>query len=169
MASSATELYLTGLRNAHAVEQQAIQLLQRQVERLENYAALEQRMREHIEESRTQAKRIETVLEGFNSSNSTLKDLGLAAMGNLAALAHVTAPDEVVKNSFANYAFEHFEIAAYRSLLVLAEAAGDASGPKLLRDSLAEEERMAQWIADHLEETTRTYLTLETSGRTAGV
>ena len=35
MASSAQDIYLSGLRNAHALETQAIQLLARQVERLE--------------------------------------------------------------------------------------------------------------------------------------
>jgi ferritin-like metal-binding protein YciE len=75
----------------------------------------------------------------------------------------------VIKNTFANYAFEHYEIATYRSLLAMADAAGDASAPTALRESLAEEERMAQWIADHLDETTRTYVRLESSGQKAGV
>ncbi len=169
MATTPAELYVTGLRNAHAVEAQAIQLLQRQAERLENYPAMLARMREHIEESRNQQQRIERILESLGTSHSSLKDMGLGLMGNLAALAHAPAPDEVVKNSFANFAFEHYEIAAYRSLLVLAEAAGDNQGPGLLRESLQEEEAMARWISDHLEETTRTFLQRSVAGKTAGV
>ena len=58
------EIYTTGLRNQHAVENQAIELLSRQVERLENYPEMEARMRQHIEESRSQAQRLEELLGG---------------------------------------------------------------------------------------------------------
>jgi ferritin-like metal-binding protein YciE len=169
MANSIQDLYITGLRNAHAVETQAMQLLQRQVERLENYPDMVVRMKEHIEESRTQSVRLERILERFGTSHSALKDAGLALMGNLAALAHVPAADEVLKNSFANYAFEHFEIASYRGLLEMAQAAGDQAAIGPLQESLQEEIKMAEWIGEHLPETVRTYISLETSGQTAGV
>ena len=169
MASTINDLYITGLINAHALENQAVQLLSRQVERLENYPEMEQRMREHIEESRRQEARIDEILRALGTSASTVKDVGLSIMGNLAAMTHAAAQDEVIKNTFANYAFEHYEIASYRSLLVMAEAAGDTSAMAPLRESLAEEERMAQWISDHLDSTTRTYMRLTTSGQKAGV
>ena len=38
-------------------------------------------------------------------------------MGNLAAIGHAVMQDEVMKNTFASYAFEHFEIASYRALM----------------------------------------------------
>jgi ferritin-like metal-binding protein YciE len=37
-------------------------------------------------------------------------------MGNAATALHAPAPDEVVNNTFANYALEHQEIAAYTSI-----------------------------------------------------
>ena len=169
MASSVRDLYVTGLVNAHALENQAVQLLSRQVERLEDYPQMEQRMRQHIDESRRQEARLEEILRALGTSPSAIKDVGLSIMGNLAAVAHAPAKDEVIKNTFANYAFEHYEIATYRSVLAMADVAGDASASTALRESLAEEERMAQWIADHLDETTRTYMRLESSGQKAGV
>jgi ferritin-like metal-binding protein YciE len=169
MASSVRDLYVTGLVNAHALENQAVQLLSRQVERLENYPQLEQRMRQHIDETRRQEARLAEILRALGTSPSTVKDVGLSIMGNLAAMAHAPAQDEAIKNTFANYAFEHYEIATYRSLLAMADVAGDASASTALRENLAEEERMAQWIADHLDETTRTYVRLESSGQKAGV
>ena len=165
----AQEVYVSGLRNQHAVEKQAIQLLERQVGRLENYPEMEARMREHIAESEQQAKRIEEMLSAFGSSHSALKDMGLEFMGNMAALAHAPASDEVVKNTFANYAFEHYEIASYKSLLVLAEAVGHQDGLGLLRQSLQEEEAMARWIDEHIRPTTLTYVERSAAGRTAGV
>jgi len=169
MASSYKDLYITGLRNAHALENQAVELLRRQVERLENYPAMSERMRQHIEESRNQATRIERILDSLGTSHSSLKDVGLGIVGNLLALAHAPAPDEVVKNTFANFAFEHYEIASYRGLLTMAEVAGDTNGPKLLQESLDEEIRMAEWIDQHLPETVRTYMQRNVSGQKAGV
>src|ERR1700750_1248524 len=99
---TAREVFVTGLRNQHAIENQAIELLERQVGRLENYPEMVDRMRQHLEESRQQATRIEELLAGLNSSHSTLKDMVTSFMGNVAALGHASASDEVVKNTFAN-------------------------------------------------------------------
>ena len=169
MASSASDIYITGLKNAHALETQAVQLLSRQVERLENYPAMADQMRLHIDESKTQAQRLEEILQAHGTSHSSLKDMATGFMGNMAALAHAPMQDEVLKNTFANFAFEHFEIAAYRSLLIMAELAGDNSSPKLLTQSLNEEIRMAKWIEDNLDATTRKYMQLTASGQQAGV
>jgi ferritin-like metal-binding protein YciE len=169
MATSIQDIYVTGLTNAHALENQAVQLLSRQVERLENYPAMSERMRQHIEESRHQAARLERILERLGTSHSSIKDALTGFMGNMAALGHTLAPDEVIKNSFANFAFEHYEIATYKALLEMADAAGDAEAPALLRQSLDEEQRMAQWIDQHLPETIRTYMQLESTGQTSGV
>jgi ferritin-like metal-binding protein YciE len=51
----------------------------------------------------------------------------------------------------------------------MAEAVGDAHGPRLLQESLDEEIRMARWIEEHLDETTRTYMRLEATGQKSGV
>ncbi len=169
MASSIKDIYVNGLTNAHALEAQAVQLLSRQVERLENYPAMAERMRQHIEESRNQQARLQQILERQGTSPSTFKDAVTGFMGNMAAIGHTLAQDEVIKNSFANYAFEHFEIASYKALLEMADAAGDAEAPSLLRQSLDEEHRMAQWIDQHLPETIRTYMQLESAGLKSGV
>jgi ferritin-like metal-binding protein YciE len=166
---AARDTYVAGLRNQHAVEEQAISLLQRQVERLENYPEMEARMRQHIEESQQQARRLETLLGEFGSERSGLKDTMMSMVGNMAAITHAAASDEVMKNTFANYAFEHFEIASYKSLLELADLTGHASAVTALRQSLAEEEDMAQWIDAHLTGTTRTYVSRLSAGVKAGV
>jgi ferritin-like metal-binding protein YciE len=165
----ARDIYIVGLRNQHAVENQAVELLERQVGRLENYPEMADRMRQHIEESRAQAQRIEDMLASLGTSHSAMKDMAMSIVGNLLALGHAPAADEVVKNTFANYAFEHYEIASYQSLLTLAEAAGHAAGPSALRQSLQEEQSMAQWIADHIAPTTLRYVERTAAGQTAGV
>ena len=169
MADSLHETYITGLKNAHALEAQAIQLLSRQLERIENYPDHAAMIRTHLAESEAQQGRLEAILEAHGTSHSMLKDFVTGLTGNIAALAHAPMEDEILKNTFANYAFEHFEIAAYRSLIALAEAAGDAQAVPLLRQSLAEEEKTAQLIGATIEDTTLRYARREAAGQTAGI
>jgi ferritin-like metal-binding protein YciE len=168
-SQQALSIYTTGLRNQHAVENQAIELLERQVGRLENYPEMRERMRIHIDESRAQASRIDELLAALDTSASSVKDAALSFMGNMAALAHAPAPDEVVKNSFANYAFEHYEIASYKSLITIAEAVQHTDAIRLLGQSLKEEQAMAQWIDDHLKQVTVTFIQRSEQGEKAGL
>jgi len=158
------ELFVTGLVNAHAVEKQALSIMTPQLERIENYPEVADRLRLHIDETHNQIARLDELLEGLGTSSSTLKDMGLSMSGGMAAIAHSVAGDEIVKNSFANYAFEHFEIAAYKSLLVMAEDGGFAQATPLLKLSLKEEQDMAQWIDDSLPLVTRRYAALYAEG-----
>ncbi len=162
------DILILGLRNQHAVENQAIELLQRQVDRLENYPDLSNRMVEHIKESQQQAERLEQLLTRYDSSHSSMKDATMSLMGNLAALGHMLAADEVVKNSFANLAFENYEIASYRALITLSELCEDKQASVLLKESLAEEQAMAQFIERHIDPTTRLYIARLEQGETAG-
>jgi len=169
MASTLHETYVTGLTNAHALEVQAIQLLRRQVERLENYPEMSVKIEQHIAESEMQQQRLERLLEAHGTSPSSVKDFMTGMMGNIAALAHAPMQDEVVKNTFANYAFEHFEIASYRALIALAQVVGAEGDVATLQESLGEEERTAAWIGDRIEKVMLEYAMREDAGQTAGV
>ena len=157
---SLLKLFITGVVNAHAVEKQALSIMTPQVSRIEHYPEVAERLRLHIEETNGQIARLDEILADLETSNSMLKDLGLSMSGSMAAIAHSVAGDEILKNSFANYAFEHFEIAAYKSLLVLAEDGGFTQAVPLLKKSLGEEQSMAQWIDESLPLVTRRYATL---------
>jgi ferritin-like metal-binding protein YciE len=169
VTDTARDIYITGLCNQHAVENQAIELLERQVGRLENYPEMSDRIRAHIDESRHQAQRLEELLVRLGASHSALKDTMASIAGNFAALAHMPAQDEVLKNTFANFAFEHYEIAAYTSLIALADAVGHGGAKAALEQSLREEVAMANWIEENIATTTLTFLERSAAGRTAGV
>lgn len=162
------DVFLVGLRNAHAVEKQALSIMTPQVSRIEHYPEVADQLRLHIEETNQQIARLDELLEAFDSSGSALKDTALSLSGTMAALAHTPAGDEILKNSFANYAFEHFEIAAYKSLLVLADDGGFATATTLLSQSLAEEQRMAAWIDEALPTITRRYACLYAESGASG-
>ena len=163
-SESLRELFITGLVNAHAVEKQALSIMTPQVSRIYQYPEVAERLRLHIEETNGQIARLDEILAEFDSSGSALKDMGLSMTGSMAAIGHSVAGDEIIKNSFANYAFEHFEIVAYKSLLVMAEDGGFTAAMPLLQQSLGEEQAMAEWIDDTLPMVTRRYATLYAEG-----
>jgi ferritin-like metal-binding protein YciE len=161
MASKARDLFVTGLRNAHAMEIQARELMERQSERLTEYPDVKTRLQAHLRESEGQMKRLEQCLSSLGESNSAIKDTAQSFMANMMAIAHSMAGDEILKNTFANNAFEHFEIAAYKSLLALCGPAGADSARSLLEQSLREEEQMAAWVDQNVEKITMAYLNKE--------
>jgi ferritin-like metal-binding protein YciE len=130
---------------------------------------MRERMQRHIEESKEQARRLEELLSTLGTSESSFKDTMMSLTGNLMAIGHSTASDEVLKNTIANFAFEHYEIAAYRSLLVLADATRHRAGMSLLQASLSEEQAMADWIEQHIGPTTLRYVERSAAGQKAGV
>lgn len=160
-------IYVTGVRNAHALEKEAIQILERQIERLVDYPEVEARLRQHLAETNRQHERLDEILHSLGSDRSLLKDWITQLMGNAAAIAHVPMADEILKNTFANHAFEAFEIAAYKSLITMAEVTGHSHHVVSLRQSLEEEQRMAQWIFDNVDKVTRMYLEKEARGEKA--
>lgn len=141
-----TSLYLTGLRNAHALEAEALQIMGWQFARLEHYQEMRARLRQHIDETEGQQQRLMTILEAHGTDSSTFKDAMQALMGNMAAIGHSMAGDEILKNAFANYAFETFEIAAYKSLITMAERVGDRAAIDALRLNLEEEVAMQEFL-----------------------
>ena len=163
------EIYHVGLRNLHALEMTAIELTERQVERLEKYPEMAARLRAHKLESQSQAQRLEQILQRHGTSTSTAKNTVSSVMGNVAAALHAPAPDEILKDTFANYAFEHQEIAAYTSLIAMAERVGDTAAVTSLRQSLAEEESMAKFVGEHIVPTTTRFMDLTAADQKAKV
>lgn len=155
----ARSVFVTGLRNAHALETEAEQIIKRQLERMTDYPQMMQMLRTHLQETERQKERLDKILGSYSETTSALKEGAMAMMGNMAALAHVPASDEVLKNTFADLAFENYEIASYKSLITMAQACGANDAQSLLQQSLQEEQRMARWIDDNIEEITRQYMT----------
>lgn len=161
MADTARDIFVVGLRNAHAMEIQARELMERQSERLGDYPEVQARIKAHLQETNQQLKRLEQCLDQCGETTSTLKDTAQSMMANVMAMTHAMAGDEILKNTFANNAFENFEIAAYKSLLTLCSEAGMESARALLEASLKEEERMAAWVNENVATITRQYVARE--------
>ncbi|HET8789574.1 MAG TPA: ferritin-like domain-containing protein [Modicisalibacter sp.] len=155
---AAKERLIEWLRDAHAMEQQAEQMLRGQAERIEHYPEIKQRIEQHIEETINQAKRIESCMARYDASPSSMKDTAgkMTAMGQ--ALSGMFAGDEIVKGSIASYTFEHMEIASYKTLVATAELVGDTETKRICEEILQEEEAMASWLSEHMPGTIHQYL-----------
>lgn len=153
---------LQWLRDAHAMEEQALTLLSTEARRLENYPELKAQMQRHLAETERHVERLEGCIERHNGGSSAIKD----AMAKMTALGQTMSGlfvgDEVVKVGLALYTFEHLEIGSYRILVSAAEECGDAETQRICEEILHEEMAMAQWLEDNLDPITRTYLKRET-------
>jgi ferritin-like metal-binding protein YciE len=158
MAETERDFFVTGLRNAHAMEMQARELMERQIDRTQDYPELRTRLQQHLVETTSQLERLESVLKEMGESSSTLKDTALSMMGNFSAMMHAASSDEIIKNMLANNMFENFEIGTYKSLIAMCGRVGTPQAETLLRSSLTEEENMARWVDEHIEPVTLAFL-----------
>lgn len=159
--------YMSWLRDAHAMEMQALQMMEALVKRIETYPELRQRIQRHIEETRGQADQLARCIQRLGGDTSVLKDTAARFMAMAQGLSGVFVGDEIVKGAMASYTFEHFEISSYRVLIAAAEAVGDMETKRVCETILREEEAMADWLADHLPSVTQQHLRRELAGAEA--
>jgi ferritin-like metal-binding protein YciE len=150
--------FVLELRNAHAMERQSLELMKWQAVRLGDYPEIERRIRTHMTETEEQLRRLEQCLESLSERPSILKDTALSLLGNLTATSNAMGEDEILKNMFSNYAFEHYELAVYKALASMAQELCLEEAKSLLVASRGEEQRMAAWIDRRIENVTAAYL-----------
>ena len=161
MATSKRDTLIVGLRNAYGLEGQALSTMENVHSRLEHYPEFKAGVAQHIEETRRQQQMVEQCLSRFGEEPSTLKEAAMKLAGNLQAMIHGATSDEVLKNLFALYAFEHFEIASYKSLIAMAEDCGETEVAQTCREILGQEQRTAQKLEGLIEPITRAYMQRE--------
>lgn len=134
------------LADAHAIEEQAIGLLER-APKLVDDKELEAVFDDHLSETREHAELVQSRLTALGGDASSFKD---AAM-RLGALnwgaffqGHPDTPGKLV--AFA-YAFEHLEIGGYEQLKRVATTAGDDETARLVETILGEERNAASLLA----------------------
>lgn len=164
----ARELFIAGLKNAHATARNGAKMLQAQVKRLEHYPKLKAKLETSLEQKKSQLTRLENLLESHGESRSAFKDTVMSAGAGLSQLASAGADDEVVKNSFAMLAHAKFEAAAYETLILFGEACGETpTRLQPLQLSLSEERGLATFIEENLRPTGMRFLQLRSEGRQA--
>ena len=156
------------LNDAYAMEQGLIQILETHSRRAREVPEISARAAEHADETREQAERIRQCLEILGTTPSTAKSAFSTIMGAVEGASTAIFTDELMKNMLADYASEHFEIAAYTALIRAAEEAGEAEIVNLLEENLQQEEQMAQWLFDRIPEAVLHTLHLPTATGSRG-
>ena len=153
------ETYLTGLRNQHAVETQAIGTIQNQLPRMEkDYPELAARMSADKERSVEQAARLDQLMEKHGTAKSVVKEMVTGAVATVAGFVHAPSDDDMLKNVLAAIGYKAYEISSYKLLITLAEAAGAAGDKAVLEQSMKEEMEMGDWLGSHLPSLAHQYL-----------
>jgi ferritin-like metal-binding protein YciE len=133
------------LADAHAIEEQAIALLERgpKLAGSERIAAV---YSDHLAETRDHAELVEARLHALGGDPSTIKDSALR-LGALNWGAFFQAhPDTPGKLAAFAFAFEHLEIGGYEQLRVVATRAGDNETVALTERILEQERHAAEQI-----------------------
>jgi ferritin-like metal-binding protein YciE len=145
------------LADAHAIEAQAIQLLEK-APKIVHDRELAKIFEDHLEETRAQQEIVAARLQAHDAGPSKLKDatmrLGAINWGGFFS----AQPDTPAKLAGFAYAFEHLEIAAYEELRRVAERAGDPETARVAERILAEERAAAKAIAAHWDRAVETSL-----------
>jgi ferritin-like metal-binding protein YciE len=151
------------LKDAYAMEKQALEMCERQSERIEHYPELKSRILRHVDETKGQIARLDKCFEILGETPSAIKDAVGWTIGNMQAAGGMLMPDEIVKGSMASYVFENLEIASYTILIAAAEANNQPEIAKLCNEILVQEQEMADWLKTHLAEITQQYLYRDTT------
>jgi ferritin-like metal-binding protein YciE len=139
------------LADAHAIEMQAIQLLER-ASTIAEPEALARLYEEHLIETHDHERRINERLEAIGGSTSNLKDAALRLGALNWGMFFQAQPDTPAKLAGFAYAFEHLEAAAYELLKRVATRAGDAETAAVADSILGEERAAAAKIAERWDE-----------------
>jgi len=152
------ENLLDWLRDAHAMEQQAEQMLKAQAARIEHYPIVKQRIEQHLQETLGQQELLKACIERLGGSTSTMKDIIGKMMAFGQAAGGMANSDEIVKGAISSYVFENLEIATYTALIAAAKTVGDVETQRVCEQILPQEEAMAEWVLEHLPQLTEEFM-----------
>jgi ferritin-like metal-binding protein YciE len=145
VSTSAQEQFVKYLAEAHAMEEQSIQLLEKgaQIAGDEEIARI---YRAHLMQSEEHERHVRGLLDERGAGPSKAKDAAAKAGAAAIGLVAQAAPDTPAKLAATAFAFENLEIASYRLLHRLAERAGDSAAASVVARILEQEEAAAELV-----------------------
>lgn len=145
------------LADAHALENQAIALLQGG-KRIAGDEGLKRLFGEHLEETREHKRLLEERLDARGASPSRIQDIALHAGGLGLGSFFAAQPDTPGKLAGFAFAFEHIEAGGYELLRRVAERVGDSETAEVAGAILLEEQAMGKRLRAHFDEAMETAL-----------
>jgi ferritin-like metal-binding protein YciE len=135
------KMMVAQLRDAHSAERQALRAMPRLMKKA-TAPALKEALQQHVEQTEGQVERLEEALERLGGKPGRVTCEGMRglieeAQGELEEHDKGEMLDVVIVA--AQQRIEHYEIAAYGTMVALARAAGEAEVAELLDRTLQEE------------------------------
>jgi ferritin-like metal-binding protein YciE len=150
MARDVHDQLVSYLNDAHAMEMQSMEMLEKAIE-IAGDLQLAQLYRGHLNDTRDHERYVKQRLEAIGKSPSTLKNLaGKAGAIGLGMLAQAM-PDTPAKLAGVAFAYENFEIASYRMLRRVAEEVNDDETVSMCDHILPTEQQAAKAIEENLD------------------
>jgi ferritin-like metal-binding protein YciE len=139
-----TEQLRKYLADAHAIEQQAITMLEKRptASGHRTDSGLEQVYEEHLVETREHAELVKERLDALGGDNSSIKDMAMRLGAMNWGAFFGGHPDTPGKLAAFTYAFEHLEIGGYEQLKRVARKADDEA-TAMMAERILEQERTA--------------------------
>jgi ferritin-like metal-binding protein YciE len=146
MPATVDEQLNSALTQAHALEKQAIRLLQKAPD-LAGDPEIGAVYRAHLLQTEEHERYVAERLEARGSSPSTVQDVAMQGAALALGAALQALPATPVRLATVAFAFENLEVATYRLIRRLAERAGDAATVTVADRILEQEEAAAELVA----------------------
>jgi ferritin-like metal-binding protein YciE len=143
-----TEQLTKYLADAHAIENQAIELLKRG-QKIIGEGQLAKLFDDHLDETYAQQKAVEARLDALGGSPNKLQDAAMRLGGLNLGGFFGAQPDTPAKLAGFAHAFEFLEVGGYEQLKRVAQRAGDEETVRIADRIIREERAMAGAIAQH--------------------
>ncbi len=144
------ELVKAWLKDAYGMEMALVPVLENHAKDAKNYPEFQQRIQEHVEETKNHAQMVKQALERLGDKPSATKSVIGDVTGAVQSVATGPFKDELVKDSLMDYGTENFEIACYNALIAAATELGDTQTAAICAEIRDEEQDMADWLDEHL-------------------
>jgi ferritin-like metal-binding protein YciE len=135
------DLYLHELKDLYSAEKQIIKALPKMIKTAANQE-LAAGFKEHLEQTREHAERLEKILSGYDQTTRGPKCKGMEGLlAEGSEMMEEEADDEVRDAGLiaAAQRVEHYEISGYGTARTYASLLGDKEGAELLQTTLDEE------------------------------
>lgn len=152
------EQLIAWLKEAYNMEHKLIPILEKQILATEQYPDIKEHLQRHLSETKQHANSVENCLRELGSDGSELVSNLQHFMGMLEGQIASLAEDKLIKFVAADLAVEQFEMAHYRSIQRLAEDLGETHISHTCKEIFFQEEKMAKWLTENLDEILDVYL-----------
>ncbi len=161
------EMFTAWLKDAYGMEQALIPVLENHAKDAKNMPEMQQKIQQHIEQTRQHADLDKQILERYDEKPSAVKTAIGSMFGAMQSVSTGPFADEAVKNCLSDFAAENFEIAAYTALIAAAEKLGDQQAVSTFERIMRDEQDMADFIDEHLPSTVQMIMQVKAAQHTS--